>query len=136
MIDSNQELTTADEMLSTPSSIAPIGLRVDGQAVQSTYGPEGIPLLRASTKSSPTTSAITIVYSVDTKVTNLGKTTYLTDSPEAATVALAESAYMRKKVNVQLSLNKESPLVPTGIWRSCAVEDRPEEYLLSSAGAD
>jgi cytochrome P450 len=33
------------------------------------------------------------------KTTNMGKTTYLTDSPEVAAVALMESVYMTKKIN-------------------------------------
>ncbi|PLN79596.1 putative cytochrome P450 [Aspergillus taichungensis] len=33
------------------------------------------------------------------KTTNMGKTTYLTDSPQVAAIALAESAYMTKNIN-------------------------------------
>jgi cytochrome P450 len=33
------------------------------------------------------------------KTTNMGKTTYLTDSPQVAAVALTESVYMTKKIN-------------------------------------
>lgn len=33
------------------------------------------------------------------KTTNMGKTTYLTDDPRVAAVAIAESAYMTKKIN-------------------------------------
>jgi cytochrome P450 len=100
--DSSEEISTVEEILSTSSSTTPIGLRVDGQAVQSPQGPEGLPLVGSFYEIFPDHLGnhyrLFRKYGHVIKTTNMGKTTYLTDSPEVAAVALAESAYMTKRI--------------------------------------
>ncbi|KAJ5139173.1 Cytochrome P450 [Penicillium bovifimosum] len=102
--ENEQELSTVEEISSTPSSqTTPIGLRVDGQAVQSPQGPEGLPLVGSYYEIFPDHLGnhyrLFRKYGHVIKTTNMGKTTYLTDSPEVAAVALSESVYMTKKIN-------------------------------------
>ncbi|KAJ5102697.1 hypothetical protein N7532_003226 [Penicillium argentinense] len=100
--ENGPELTTVDEILNTFAE-SPIGLRVDGQAVQSPQGPEGLPLVRSFYEIFPDHLGnhyrLFRKYGHLIRTTNMGKTTYLTDSLEVAAVALAESAYMTKKIN-------------------------------------
>lgn len=81
----------------------PIGLRVDGQAVQNPQGPDGLPLVGSYYEIFPDHLGnhyrLFRKYGHVIKTTNMGKTTYLTDSPEVAAVALTESVYMTKKIN-------------------------------------
>ncbi|KAK4865853.1 hypothetical protein LT330_008946 [Penicillium expansum] len=102
--ENEQELSLAEEILSAVSShTTPIGLRVDGQAVQSPQGPEGLPLVGSFYEIFPDHLGnhyrLFRKYGHVIKTTNMGKTTYLTDSPELAAVALAESVYMTRKIN-------------------------------------
>lgn len=108
--DSSQELATVEKILFIPSSTTLIGLRADGQAVHSPHGPEFLPLVGNHYR-------LFAKYGHIIKITNMGRTTYSTDKPEATAVALAESAHTRKKVNEHhlLSLNKKTPLVPSRI---------------------
>ncbi|KAJ5623793.1 Cytochrome P450 [Penicillium lagena] len=103
-VEDDRELTTVHDILTAPSSLtSPIGLRIDGQAVQSPQGPDGLPLVGSYYEIFP--DHLGNHYRLFRKygnvicTTNMGKTTYLTDSPEVAAVALAESAYMTKKIN-------------------------------------
>lgn len=102
--ENEQELFSVEEILSASSSrTTPIGLRVDGQAVQSPQGPEGLPLVGSFYEVFPDHLGnhyrLFRKYGHVIKTTNMGKTTYLTDSPEVAAVALTESVYMTKKIN-------------------------------------
>ncbi|KAJ5779102.1 Cytochrome P450 [Penicillium paradoxum] len=102
--DNEQELSTVEEILRAPSSqTTPIGLRVDGQAVQNPQGPDGLPLVGSFYEIFPDHLGnhyrLFRKYGHVIKTTNMGKTTYLTDSPEVAAVALTESVYMTKKIN-------------------------------------
>ncbi|OQE43621.1 hypothetical protein PENCOP_c003G06013 [Penicillium coprophilum] len=102
--ENEQEFSTVEEILAATSSKAtPIGLRVDGQAVQSPQGPEGLPLVGSFYEIFPDHLGnhyrLFRKYGHVIKTTNMGKTTYLTDSPEVAAVALTESVYMTKKIN-------------------------------------
>ncbi|KAJ6188985.1 Cytochrome P450 [Penicillium mononematosum] len=102
--ENEQELLSAGEILSASSSrTTPIGLRIDGQAVQSPQGPEGLPLVGSFYEIFPDHLGnhyrLFRKYGHVIKTTNMGKTTYLTDSPEVAAVALTESVYMTKKIN-------------------------------------
>lgn len=94
-------IESVEELLSSPDS--PIGLRIDGQAVQSPQGPNGRPLVGSFYEIFPDHLGnhyrLFRKYGHVIRTTNMGKTTYLTDSPEVAAVALAESAYMTKKIN-------------------------------------
>ena len=94
-------IESVEELLSSPDS--PIGLRIDGQAVQSPQGPNGLPLVGSFYEIFPDHLGnhyrLFRKYGHVIRTTNMGKTTYLTDSPEVAAVALAESAYMTKKIN-------------------------------------
>jgi hypothetical protein len=86
---------------SKSSSTTPIGLRIDGQAVQSPQGPDGLPLVGSFYEIFPDHLGnhyrLFQKYGHVIKTTNMGKITYLTDSPEVAAVSLAESAYMTKR---------------------------------------
>ncbi|CAG8017420.1 unnamed protein product [Penicillium nalgiovense] len=102
--ENEQELFSVEDILSTSSSqTTPIGLRIDGQAVQSPQGPEGLPLVGSFYEIFPDHLGnhyrLFRKYGHVIKTTNMGKTTYLTDSPEVAAVALTESVYMTKKIN-------------------------------------
>ncbi|CAG8101477.1 unnamed protein product [Penicillium nalgiovense] len=102
--ENEQELFSVEDILSTSSSqTTPIGLRIDGQAVQSPQGPEGLPLVGNFYEIFPDHLGnhyrLFRKYGHVIKTTNMGKTTYLTDSPEVAAVALTESVYMTKKIN-------------------------------------
>ncbi|OQD94824.1 hypothetical protein PENSOL_c023G06871 [Penicillium solitum] len=100
--ESDKEIGSIEELLSTPSD-RPVGLRVDGQAVRSPQGPDGLPLVGSFYEIFPDHLGnhyrLFRKYGHVIKTTNMGKTTYLTDSPEVAAVALAESTYMTKKIN-------------------------------------
>lgn len=97
-------MTSIDDILTTPSSpTSPIGLRIDGQAVQSPQGPDGLPLVGSYYEIFPDHLGnhyrLFRKYGNVIHTTNMGKATYLTDSPEVAAMALAESVYMTKKIN-------------------------------------
>ncbi|KAJ5912664.1 Cytochrome P450 [Penicillium tannophilum] len=99
-----QEITTVEQLTKTPSSLdSPIGLRVDGNAVQTPQGPEGLPLVGSFYEIFPDHLGnhyrLFRKYGHVIKTTNMGKTIYLTDSPEVAAVAFSESVYMTKKIN-------------------------------------
>jgi len=79
-----------------------VAVRVDGQAVQDPQGPAGLPLVGSYYEIFPDHLGnhyrLFRKYGHVIKTTNMGKTTYLTDSPEAALVALSESPYFTKKI--------------------------------------
>jgi cytochrome P450 len=81
----------------------PVAVRVDGQPVQSPQGPPGLPLVGSFYEIFPDHLGnhyrLFRKYGHVIRTTNMGKTTYLTDSPDVALVALAESAYFTKKIN-------------------------------------
>ncbi|PGH18236.1 hypothetical protein AJ79_00575 [Helicocarpus griseus UAMH5409] len=81
----------------------PIGVRIDGQPVQEVQGPEGLPIVGSFYEIFPdhlgNHARLFRKYGSVIKTTNMGKTTYLTESPEVAACALAESAYFTKKIN-------------------------------------
>lgn len=80
-----------------------MGLRIDGNAVQCPQGPPGLPLVGSYYEIFPDHLGnhyrLFRKYGPVIKTTNMGKTTYLTDSPQVAAIALAESAYMTKNIN-------------------------------------
>ena len=81
----------------------PVSLRIDGQPVRDPPGPSGLPLVGSFYEIFPDHLGnhyrLFRKYGPVIKTTNMGKTTYLTDSPDVAQVALAESAYFTKKIN-------------------------------------
>lgn len=91
---------TVEGALAAPS---PVAVRVDGQPVQNPQGPTGLPLVGSFYEIFPDHLGnhyrLFRKYGHVIKTTNMGKTTYLTDSPEVALVALSESAYFTKKIN-------------------------------------
>ncbi|KAE8134687.1 cytochrome P450 [Aspergillus pseudotamarii] len=97
----NETLSSVADMISVDSS--PIGLRIDGNAVQTPQGPPGLPLVGSFYEIFPDHLGnhyrLFRKYGPVIKTTNMGKTTYLTDDPQVASVCLAESAYMTKKIN-------------------------------------
>ncbi|GES64390.1 cytochrome P450 [Aspergillus terreus] len=102
--DSNEPLTTVAEVLTAASAPTfPVGLRIDGNAVQSPQGPPGLPLVGSFYEIFPDHLGnhyrLFRKYGPVIKTTNMGKTIYLTDDPAVAAVCLAESAYMTKKIN-------------------------------------
>jgi hypothetical protein len=98
---SSPEITTVSDVLAPHP---PISLRIDGQAVQSPQGPQGLPIVGFFYEIFPDHLGnhyrLFRKYGPVIKTTNMGKTIYLTDSPEVAAVCLAESAYMTKKITV------------------------------------
>lgn len=76
---------------------------MDGNAVQSPQGPPGLPFVGSYYEIFPDHLGnhyrLFRKYGPVIKTTNMGKTTYLTDDPRVAAVAMAESAYMTKKIN-------------------------------------
>ncbi|KAE8166409.1 cytochrome P450 [Aspergillus tamarii] len=97
----NETLSSVADIISIESS--PIGLRIDGNAVQTPQGPAGLPLVGSFYEIFPDHLGnhyrLFRKYGPVIKTTNMGKTTYLTDDPQVASVCLAESAYMTKKIN-------------------------------------
>ncbi|BAE57130.1 hypothetical protein AFCA_002909 [Aspergillus flavus] len=97
----NETLSSVADIISASSS--PIGLRIDGNAVQTPQGPKGLPLVGSFYEIFPDHLGnhyrLFRKYGPVIKTTNMGKTTYLTDDPQVASVCLAESAYMTKKIN-------------------------------------
>ncbi|KJK63536.1 Cytochrome P450 [Aspergillus parasiticus SU-1] len=97
----NETLSSVADIISASSS--PIGLRIDGNAVQTPQGPPGLPLVGSFYEIFPDHLGnhyrLFRKYGPVIKTTNMGKTTYLTDDPQVASVCLAESAYMTKKIN-------------------------------------
>ncbi|KAJ0425114.1 cytochrome P450 [Aspergillus carlsbadensis] len=102
---SNSEtLSSVEDVVSATSSVTtPIGLRIDGNAVQSPQGPPGLPLVGSFYEIFPDHLGnhyrLFRKYGPVIKTTNMGKTTYLTDSPQVAAICFAESIYMTKKIN-------------------------------------
>ncbi|KAE8371565.1 cytochrome P450 [Aspergillus bertholletiae] len=96
-----ETLSSVADILSAPTS--PIGLRIDGNAVQTPQGPPGLPLVGSFYEIFPDHLGnhyrLFRKYGPVIKTTNMGKTTYLTDDPQVAAVCFAESAYMTKKIN-------------------------------------
>ncbi|GAB1195212.1 cytochrome P450 [Aspergillus pseudonomiae] len=97
----NETLPSVADIISAGSS--PIGLRIDGNAVQTPQGPPGLPLVGSFYEIFPDHLGnhyrLFRKYGPVIKTTNMGKTTYLTDDPQVASVCFAESAYMTKKIN-------------------------------------
>ncbi|GFN16350.1 hypothetical protein AtubIFM55763_010181 [Aspergillus tubingensis] len=101
---SNDTLTTVSEVLAAATtSTSPVGLRIDGNAVQTPQGPPGLPLVGSFYEIFPDHLGnhyrLFRKYGPVIKTTNMGKTIYLTDDPQVAAVCFAESAYMTKKIN-------------------------------------
>lgn len=98
---------SSDGDLATPQEIldheAPISIRIDGQPVRDPQGPEGLPIVGSFYEIFPDHLGnhyrLFRKYGPVIRTTNMGKTTYLTDSPDVAQVALAESAYFTKKIS-------------------------------------
>ncbi|KAF3006340.1 hypothetical protein E8E14_004161 [Neopestalotiopsis sp. 37M] len=99
-LDSKKELEDTEAVLSCPE---PVGLRIDGSAVTSPSGPEGLPIVGSFYEIFPDHLGnhwrLFRKYGHVIKTTNMGKTTYLTDSPEVAQVALMESPFFTKLIN-------------------------------------
>ncbi|KAK1142526.1 hypothetical protein N8T08_007500 [Aspergillus melleus] len=97
-----ETLTTVPDITAVSS---PIGLRIDGNAVQSPQGPTGLPVVGSFYEIFPDHLGnhyrLFRKYGPVIKTTNMGKTTYLTDDPRVASVTLIESAYMTKKINAE-----------------------------------
>ncbi|KAK4031514.1 cytochrome P450 [Parachaetomium inaequale] len=97
---SSESLTAVSAILAVPT---PIALRIDGNAVQTPQGPPGLPLVGSFYEIFPDHLGnhyrLFRKYGPVIKTTNMGKTTYLTDSPQVAQVVLSESVYMTKKIN-------------------------------------
>ncbi|KAJ4300645.1 hypothetical protein N0V88_003330 [Collariella sp. IMI 366227] len=81
----------------------PVAVRVDEQPVHNPQGPTGLPIVGSFYEIFPDHLGnhyrLFRKYGHVIKTTNMGKTTYLTDSPDVALVALSESAYFTKKIN-------------------------------------
>ncbi|KAL2001166.1 hypothetical protein VTN02DRAFT_2149 [Thermoascus thermophilus] len=96
----DKEHVTVQEVLDAEGII---GLRIDGQAVQDPQGPPGLPFVGSFYEIFPDHLGnhyrLFRKYGSVIKTTNMGKTTYLTDSPEVASVCLVESVYFTKKIN-------------------------------------
>ncbi|KAF2205770.1 cytochrome P450 [Delitschia confertaspora ATCC 74209] len=94
------EITSISDIL---KAHPPIGLRIDGNAVQSPQGPEGLPVVGSYYEIFPDHLGnhyrLFRKYGPVIKTTNMGKTIYLTDAPEVAQACFLESAYMTKKIN-------------------------------------
>jgi len=97
---SSESLTAVSAILALTT---PIALRIDGNAVQTPQGPAGLPLVGSFYEIFPDHLGnhyrLFRKYGPVIKTTNMGKTTYLTDSPQVAQVVLNESVYMTKKIN-------------------------------------
>lgn len=95
--------TVEDVLLETASTTFPIGIRIDGNAVQCPQGPAGLPLVGSFYEIFPDHLGnhyrLFRKYGPVIKTTNMGKTIYLTDSPQVAATCFAESIYMTKKIN-------------------------------------
>ncbi|KAK4446744.1 cytochrome P450 monooxygenase [Podospora aff. communis PSN243] len=95
----DKELLNVGDIL---AATGPIGLRIDGQPVQDPQGPAGLPLVGSYYEIFPdhlgNHHRLFRKYGHVIKTTNMGKTTYLTDSPDAALAALLESQYFTKKI--------------------------------------
>ncbi|KAI0163374.1 cytochrome P450 [Pestalotiopsis sp. NC0098] len=99
-LDSKNELDDTEAVLSCPE---PVGMRIDGSAVAAPGGPEGLPIVGSFYEIFPDHLGnhwrLFRKYGHVIKTTNMGKTTYLTDSPEVAQVALMESPFFTKLIN-------------------------------------
>ncbi|KAK0653103.1 cytochrome protein [Cercophora newfieldiana] len=95
----DKDLLTVEDVL---AAAGPVGVRIDGQPVQDPQGPAGLPLVGSYYEISPdhlgNHHRLFRKYGHVIKTTNMGKTTYLTDSPDAALAALLESQYFTKKI--------------------------------------
>ncbi|PKS06184.1 hypothetical protein jhhlp_007501 [Lomentospora prolificans] len=96
----DRDLESVKDVLSATS---PISIRIDGRPIQSPQGPQGLPIVGSFYEIFPDHLGnhyrLFRKYGPVIKTTNMGKTTYLTDSPEVAQVAFMESAYFTKKIN-------------------------------------
>ncbi|KAK3372730.1 cytochrome P450 [Podospora didyma] len=85
------------------SAAGPVAVRVDGLAVQDPQGPPGLPVVGSFYEIFPDHLGnhyrLFRKYGHVIKTVNMGKTNYLSDSPEVALVALSESAYFTKKIS-------------------------------------
>ncbi|KAK6068754.1 cytochrome p450 [Seiridium cupressi] len=99
-LDSRSALGDVQDILSCSSAV---GLRIDGVAVSSPQGPDGLPIVGSFYEIFPDHLGnhwrLFRKYGHVIKTTNMGKTTYLTDSPEVAQVALMESPFFTKLIN-------------------------------------
>ncbi len=99
-LDNDKDLPTIKDVLECSG---PIGLRISGRAVQDPQGPTGLPVVGSYYEIFPdhlgNHHRLFRKYGHVIKTTNMGKTTYLTDDPEAALAALTESPYFTKKIN-------------------------------------
>jgi len=95
----DKDLLSIEDVL---AATGPIGLRIDGQAVQNPQGPAGLPLVGSCYEIFPDHPGnhhrLFRKYGHAIKTTNMSKTTYLTDSPDTALAALLESQYFTKKI--------------------------------------
>ncbi|KAJ9628496.1 hypothetical protein H2203_002395 [Taxawa tesnikishii (nom. ined.)] len=82
---------------------SPIGCLVDGQHVREVQGPQGLPVVGSFYEVFPdhlgNHERLFRKYGSLIKTVNMGKTTYLTNSPEIAANVFAESPYMTKYIN-------------------------------------
>ncbi|VUC20755.1 unnamed protein product [Clonostachys rosea] len=82
---------------------APIGIRIDGQPVKKPQGPQGLPLVgnfyEIFLDHLGNHYRLFRKYGSVIKTTNMGKTIYLTDSPDVTQVAMMESGYFTKMIN-------------------------------------
>ncbi|KAK4163380.1 cytochrome P450 monooxygenase [Cladorrhinum sp. PSN259] len=93
-------ITTLNDVLSVPG---PVPVRVNNMAVRSPQGPEGLPLVGSFYQVFPdhlgNHERLFARYGHVIRTVNLGKVNYLTNDPDVALVALAESQYFTKKIN-------------------------------------
>ncbi|EFX06633.1 cytochrome p450 monooxygenase [Grosmannia clavigera kw1407] len=82
---------------------APVSVRIDGRAVQDPQGPTELPFVGNFHEIYPDHLGnhfrLFQKYGHVIRTTNMGKTTYLTNSPDVTHVAMMESVYFTKKIN-------------------------------------
>ncbi|KAG9511552.1 cytochrome P450, partial [Aureobasidium melanogenum] len=92
-----------DDISQLSGNSAHIGCLVDGHHVREVQGPQGLPIVGSFYEIFPdhlgNHQRLFRRYGSVIKTRNMGKTTYLTDSPEIAAQVFAESPYMTKYIN-------------------------------------
>ncbi|KAI9816917.1 MAG: hypothetical protein M1827_001562 [Pycnora praestabilis] len=98
--DRSGALLTWDAISNSQTSI---GVTVDGHPIRPPLGPTGLPLLGSFYEVYPdhlgNHARLFAKYGSVIKVVAMGRVTYLTNSPEVAAVALAESPFFTKRIN-------------------------------------
>jgi cytochrome P450 len=96
----SETLETVQDLLSSDEAI---GIRIDGSHVQDPQGPKGLPVVGNFYEVYPdhlgNHTRLFQQYGSVIKTTNMGKTTYLTNSPEVTAHVYSESQYFTKHIN-------------------------------------